>query len=100
MNPGLSTKVLALLVALATASVGCAHTQPPERKVYVISEDASGVGSHVESGTGGAGAEAYCNEMEKQCFTKCWRRKAQGSEHSKGRWQAPRILYGDMSQGF
>ena len=84
MNPGLSTRVLTLLMALAMSSVGCAHTQPPERKVYVISEDASGVGSNVGSGTGGAGAEAYCSEMEKQCFTKCWRRKPKLPSIKKG----------------
>jgi hypothetical protein len=75
MNPVALTRWVALITAVAIASVGCAHTQQPERKVYVISEDASGVGSNVESGTGGAGADAYCNELEKQCFTKCWRRK-------------------------
>ncbi|HZH16903.1 MAG TPA: hypothetical protein VE057_21280 [Archangium sp.] len=65
-----------LLTAVAVASAGCSHTQQqPERRVYVISEDASGVGSNVESGTGGAGAEAYCRELEKQSFKKCWRRK-------------------------
>ncbi|REG28940.1 hypothetical protein ATI61_108483 [Archangium gephyra] len=64
-----------LLMVVAVASGGCSHTQNPERRVYVISQDASGVGSNLESGTGGAGAEAYCNEMEKQCFKKCWRRK-------------------------
>lgn len=70
------TKLTVLLTAVAVASAGCSHTQQqPERRVYVISEDASGVGSHVESGTGGAGAEAYCSEMEKQSFKKCWRRK-------------------------
>jgi len=84
MNPGFPKRVLALLVALAMASVGCAHTQPPERKVYVISEDASGVGSNVERGTGGAGAEAYCSEMEKQCFKKCWRRKPKNDFIEKG----------------
>ena len=85
MNPGVPTRVLALLVALAMASVGCAHTQPPERKVYVITEDASGVGSNVERGTGGAGADAYCSEMEKQCFTKCWRRKPKEPSIPKGK---------------
>jgi hypothetical protein len=75
MHPAALTRLAALLTAVATASVGCAHTPQPERKVYVISEDASGVGSNVESGTGGAGADAYCNEIQKQCFSKCWRRK-------------------------
>jgi len=83
-NPGFPTRVLALLVALAMASVGCAHTQPPERKVHVISEDASGVGSNIERGTGGSGADAYCNEMQKQCFTKCWRRKPKNGFIVKG----------------
>jgi len=75
MNPVALTRLMALLATLATASLGCAHTPQSDRKVYVISEDASGVGSNVESGAGGAGAEAYCNELQKQCFNKCWRRK-------------------------
>lgn len=75
---------MALLMAVATTSLGCAHTQQPEQEVYVISEDASGVGSNLESGTGGAGAEAYCNEIEKQCFKKCWRRKPRLPSIEKG----------------
>ena len=73
-----------LLMVVAVASGGCSHTQNPERRVYVISEDVSGVGSNLESGTGGAGADAYCNEMEKQCFKKCWRRKPSLSSIPKG----------------
>lgn len=56
-----------LFVAVAMALVGCAHTPQPERKVYVISD--------TTNDTGGAGADAYCNEIQKQCFNKCWRRK-------------------------
>jgi hypothetical protein len=84
MHPVGLTRWVALLIAVATTSLGCAHTQPPERKVYVISEDASGAGSDIESGTGGAGAEAYCNELEKQCFSKCWRRKPKIPSIDKG----------------
>ncbi len=84
MHPAMWMRLTVLLAAVATASVGCAHTQQPERKVYVISEDASGVGSNVESGTGGAGAEAYCNELEKQCFKQCWRRKPKITSIPKG----------------
>jgi hypothetical protein len=73
-----------LLMAVALVSGGCVHTQQTEQKIYVISEDASGVGSNLESGTGGAGAEAYCNEIEKQCFKKCWRRKPEHSSIEKG----------------
>lgn len=75
MRSGVLSKLTVLMMAVAMATVGCAHTQQPERRVYVISEDASGVGSNLERGTGGAGAEAYCSELQKQCFQKCWRRK-------------------------
>jgi hypothetical protein len=84
MLPVRPTSLVALLVAVATASFGCAHSQQPERKVYVISEDASGVGSAVGSGTGGSGAEAYCNELQKQCFKACWNRKPSISSIKKG----------------
>ncbi|MFP2896152.1 hypothetical protein [Corallococcus sp. 4LFB] len=62
--------VLAVMMAAA-----CGHTQRPERKTYVVSEDARGVGTAEGPGTGGSGAEAYCGEVQKQCFQKCWRRK-------------------------
>ena len=75
MNLAALMRLVALLTVVATAGVGCAHVRQPERRIYVISEDASGVGSNVDSGTGGAGADAYCNELQKQCFDKCWRRK-------------------------
>ena len=73
------TNLMVLLTTVAVASLGCAHSQRPERKVYVIFADASAVGSNDARGIGGAGADAYCNELQKQCFTKCWRRKP---EHS------------------
>jgi len=77
-----------LLAAVATASFGCAHTrQPeprPEQAVHVISEDASGVGSSLDDGTGGAGADAYCNELQKQCYKVCRRRKPEITSIPKG----------------
>ncbi|WP_368670370.1 hypothetical protein [Myxococcus sp. AM011] len=75
---------MALLAAMAVVSFGCAHSQQPERKTYVIAEDASGVGSDIGSGTGGSGAEAYCNELQKQCFTSCWNRKPSVSSIKMG----------------
>ncbi|WP_367616293.1 hypothetical protein [Corallococcus exercitus] len=60
------------MVLVASA---CGHAQRPERKTYVVSEDARGVGTAEGPGTGGSGAEAYCGEVQKQCFQKCWRRK-------------------------
>ncbi|MFL5355102.1 hypothetical protein [Archangium sp.] len=84
MKSAALTNWMVLLTAVALSSAGCAHTQPPERRIYVIDEDASGVSSNVESGTGGAGAEAYCGELQKQCFNKCWRRKPKISTIPKG----------------
>lgn len=68
-------RLTVLLTAMAVASTGCTHTQRPERRTHVISNDVSGIDFDNERGTGGAGAEAYCAELQKQCFTKCWRRK-------------------------
>ena len=41
----LEMKSMILLTAMAMACLGCAHTQQPERKVHIISEDAGGIGS-------------------------------------------------------
>ncbi len=70
------TRLMALLTAVAVANLGCAHTQEPERRMYLIAEDASSIDFQEDArGIGGAGAEAYCNELQKQCYTKCMRRK-------------------------
>lgn len=84
MKSAALTNWIVLLLTVALTSAGCAHTQQPERRSYVIDEDASGVGSNTESGTGGSGADAYCNEIQKQCFTKCWRRKPEIQSIPKG----------------
>lgn len=79
------------VVLVAALGLGCAHAQHsesrPSQKTYVISEDARGVGSNVNGGTGGAGAEAYCNELEKKCYKQCWRRKPELSSIPKGSGQ-------------
>lgn len=75
MHLALVRRGIVLLAAVVIAGLGCAHTQPPERQVHVISGDAGGVGANAGSGTGGAGIDSYCNELQKQCFDKCWRRK-------------------------
>lgn len=54
---------IVLLMAATMAFVGCAHTPAPERKIYVISEDAGG--------TGGSGGYDCDNEF-KQCMKRCW----------------------------
>lgn len=59
-------RVICLLMFVVMASAGCAHTQqPPERKVYVISDDSNGVG-----GSGGYD----CAEEQIKCFDRCWNR--------------------------
>lgn len=76
MHPAGLARLVALLVAVAMANFGCAHTQAPERKMYLIAEDASNIDFRDDArGIGGAGAEAYCNELQIQCYDKCWRRK-------------------------
>ena len=88
MNPFKLTYLALVVTMAALASAGCAHTRQPEpqseREVHVISEDASGVGSQLEAGTGGAGADAYCNELQKQCYRACRRRKPEITSIPKG----------------
>jgi hypothetical protein len=72
---GRRTRGAALLVAVLWMAASCAHSQRPERKTYVVSEDARGVGTAEGAGTGGSGSEAYCAEIQKQCFQACWSRK-------------------------
>ncbi|RKG68869.1 hypothetical protein D7V88_40465 [Corallococcus terminator] len=76
----LGVAILTTLVLMASA---CGHAQRPERKTYVVSEDARGVGIAEGPGTGGSGADAYCGEWQKQCFQKCWRRKPRESSIPK-----------------
>ena len=84
MHPAVLTRLVALLVAAAMANLGCAHTQVPERKMYLIAEDASSINFQEDArGIGGAGAEAYCNELQIQCYDKCWRRKPEAPSVKK-----------------
>jgi hypothetical protein len=68
-------KLIALLTAVVMASAGCAHTQPPERKVYVISEEADGLG-----GSGGYD----CDAEHVRCFDRCWNRAPPLTSIEKG----------------
>jgi hypothetical protein len=62
-------KWIVLMTAMALASVACAHSQRPESRVYVISEDAQGVGTAL--GTGGAGFR-NCDQEHDECHDECW----------------------------
>lgn len=73
MHPPGLTRLLALLLSVALANLGCAHTQAPERKMYLIAKDASSINFKEDArAIGGSGAEAYCNELQIQCYNKCW----------------------------
>lgn len=75
MQPAGLPRLMALLVAVAVANLGCAHTQAPERKMYLIAENASRINFKEDArAIGGSGAEAYCNELQIQCYNKCWAR--------------------------
>ncbi|WP_257449684.1 hypothetical protein [Archangium lipolyticum] len=58
-----------LVVAVVVASIGCAHSQRPEPRIYVISEDARGVGTAL--GTGGSGFR-NCDAEQNECYDDCW----------------------------
>ncbi|HYO52116.1 hypothetical protein [Archangium sp.] len=68
-------KSMILLMAVAMVCLGCAHTQQPERKIYIISEDAGGIG-----GSGGHD----CADEQIQCFDRCWNKAPPISSIKKG----------------
>ena len=73
---------IALAMALAMASSGCTHT-PTGPEVYVISEDARGVGTL--PGTGGAGGRD-CQAEHEACFRKCWEKSRPKWPHKHDEW--------------
>jgi hypothetical protein len=77
-------KPTVLLMVAALVSFGCAHRQPPERRIYVISERMDEGGFRDGPGTGGAGAEAYCAELQLRCHTQCMDRAPRYSSIKKG----------------
>ena len=92
-----------LLAVLIATALGCAHAPPEqqsERKTYLISEDASGVGSNVKDGTGGAGAEAYCNQKQIDYYDKCINRKPSSYSVQKGSAQHHNLCTTEARQEF
>jgi hypothetical protein len=69
-----------LVVAVVMASIGCAHSQRPESRIYVISEDAQGVGTAL--GTGGSGFR-NCEAEERECYDDCWNAETLPYPHTK-----------------
>lgn len=77
-------KLVVLLTAAALVCFGCAHAQPPARRIYVIAEGPSASGADDGPGTGGAGADAYCGELQIKCHRQCMRRVPKHSSFKKG----------------
>ena len=71
---------IAIVTAIAVASIGCAHSQRPEPRIYVISDDAEGVGA--ARGTGGSGFR-NCEAEQNQCFDECWNANPRPWPHKK-----------------
>lgn len=90
-------KLLALMSALTIASVGCVHTQQPENRIYVVSEDARGVGTAL--GTGGAGGERDCQAEHEECFRKCWKKSRPPYPHKHDEWYYKRCT-ADCSKAY
>ncbi len=72
---------LVVLSVLAMACTGCGHARPARgmAQVYVIDEDASGVGSAL--GTGGAGYD--CDDELGKCFNRCWESSRKPYPHTE-----------------
>lgn len=57
--------MLGLMFVWLAIGPGCVSVQPPERRVYVISDEVPGMG--------GSGAD-LCAELQIKCFDGCWNR--------------------------
>ena len=69
-----------LLTAMAMASYGCAHSQRPDSRIYVVSEEAAGVGAALA--IGGAGDDICQKELEK-CMHVCWEKHQWPYPHNR-----------------
>lgn len=76
-------RLILLLSAMVMASTGCAHTQQPEQRIYIIAEDTNGLGS--APGTGGSSADD-CQAEHEECFRRCWRKSRPPYPHKHDEW--------------
>ncbi len=58
-----------MFVIFGVTGLGCHRAHHPESQVYIISEDARGVGASL--GTGGSGARD-CDAEHIECWDRCW----------------------------
>ena len=77
-------KLMLPLTIAALVSAGCAHRRQPERRIYVISERMDEGSPGDGPGTGGAGAENYCAELQLRCHAQCMEREPRYSSIKKG----------------
>ncbi|WP_395851136.1 hypothetical protein [Cystobacter fuscus] len=82
-RPAMKTWTLALTVCVLLLGAGCSHTQQPDHRIYVVSEDARGVG--IAPGTGGAG-DRDCQAEHEQCFRNCWQKSRPAYPHKHDEW--------------
>jgi hypothetical protein len=68
------------MTATAMGSVGCAHVQRPESRIYVVSASAAGVGALLASG--GAGGHD-CQKEHEECVGRCWNKKNWPYPHNR-----------------
>ena len=73
-------KWIALLAAVTMATAGCAHPQQPERRVYILADDSTGVGSALA--IGGSGGHD-CQQEHEECVRRCWNKKDWPYPHNK-----------------
>lgn len=75
--------ITVLVMVVTMVSLGCSHAQKPRAQVYVISEDAQGVGAKL--GTGGSGGRD-CQAEHEECFRKCWQTRRPKYPHKHDGW--------------
>ena len=81
---------------LAMAGAGCAHTQQPESRIHVISENTHDLGATI--GIGGAGGRD-CQAEHEECFRRCWRKSHPPYPHKHDEWYYKRCT-ADCSKAF
>lgn len=76
-------KWIVLVTMMSMTGAGCAHSQRPENRVYVISENAHGVGTALGMGGGGV---RDCQAEHEECFRECWRKSRPPYPHKHDEW--------------
>jgi hypothetical protein len=73
-------RLIVLMTAMTVACTGCAHSQRPEFRTHVISENSEQDSTAL--GTGGAGDD-ICQQALEKCMKSCWEKKQWPYPHNK-----------------